>query len=264
MYREEREGGQGYYFSKIINVQGHISKEHYHDSFEIYYMKDGSCDYFIGSSSFPVTKGDVVLIPAGTIHRTIYGALPHSRYLVNFTGDYITEELRQRFFEADLIYRNADITDELEAIFAKLEAEYSTDDSFTPGMLSAYTCELLCLIFRNKNEICEQRERENRLVSLAVEYLLENYMNDVTLASVARELSVSFEHLSRIFKRETGFGFNEYLTLLRLQRAEYMLKNEPGLKISEVAYSVGFNDSNYFSYKFKQQFGCPPTGLKRK
>ena len=89
-------------------------------------------------------------------------------------------------------------------------------------------------------------------------------MNDITLSSVAHTLSVSFEHLSRIFKKETGFGFNEYLTLVRLKEAERMLRNEPGLKISEVAFGVGFNDSNYFSYNFKAHFGVSPKNMRKK
>ena len=84
-------------------------------------------------------------------------------------------------------------------------------------------------------------------------------MNDVKLSAVARLVNVSAEHLSRIFKKETAFGFNEYLTLYRLQKAEYILANEPGRAIGEIAYSCGFNDSNYFSYKFKQRYGVSPT-----
>ena len=67
---------------------------------------------------------------------------------------------------------------------------------------------------------------------------------------------------SPLFKRVTGFGFCEYLTLLRLRRAEFMLKNEPGLSISSVAYACGFNDSNYFSHKFKLAYGKSPKELK--
>ena len=72
-------------------------------------------------------------------------------------------------------------------------------------------------------------------------------------------LSVSEEHLSRTFKKEITFGFSEYITLIRLQKAENMLKNEPSRAITEVAYACGFNDSNYFSYKFKKAYGITPT-----
>ena len=76
--------------------------------------------------------------------------------------------------------------------------------------------------------------------------------------AVAKMKSVSVEHLSRTFKLCTGFGFNEYVTLLRLRHAEEMIKSNPEMTISEIAYECGFNDGNYFSYKFKKMYGIPP------
>ena len=81
---------------------------------------------------------------------------------------------------------------------------------------------------------------------------------------MSRLHAVSAEHLSRTFKKETGFGFSEYLTLVRLQKAEYMLRNEPGRSVCEIAYACGFNDSNYFSAKFKQTYGKAPSKFKNK
>ena len=76
-----------------------------------------------------------------------------------------------------------------------------------------------------------------------------------------RPLPLSFfsqEHLSRTFKKHTGFGFNEYLTLVRLQHAEQLLKGDEKMSISTIAYNCGFNDSNYFSDKFKKMYGTSP------
>jgi len=96
-------------------------------------------------------------------------------------------------------------------------------------------------------------------VSAVLNYIQHNYMNDIKLSTAAKMVSVSAEHLSRVFKQETGFGFKEYLTILRLQKAEDMLKNEPGRAVSEIAFACGFNDGNYFSYKFKEAYGISPT-----
>ena len=94
-------------------------------------------------------------------------------------------------------------------------------------------------------------------------YLKKNFTSKISLSVTAKLFSVSPEHLSRIFKKETGIGFNEFITLLRLQRAEAMLKNENGKTISEIAYATGFNDSNYFSDKFKKAYGVVPSEIKK-
>ena len=88
-------------------------------------------------------------------------------------------------------------------------------------------------------------------------------MEPVSLQAVAKHCFVSREHLSRLFKRETGFNLSEYLMIYRLQKAEALLRREPRLRISEVARRCGFSDSNYFSKAFHKVYGTSPTDVKR-
>ena len=247
-----------YYFNKRENVRGSVATEHYHSMFELYYMKEGKCNYFIEDRSYDVAAGDIILIPAGTIHRTNYGTKLHSRHLINFSEDFISADILSATMSLGYLYSNKSLSPHIDKIFDMIETEYMRNDALTIHALKTYTEQLLLLMIRSGNE--RKREADgNGIVEKAVKYIQENYMNDVKLSDVARIMNVSAEHLSRIFKKETAFGFNEYLTLYRLQRAEYILANEPGRAIGEIAYSCGFNDSNYFSYKFKQRYGISPT-----
>ena len=247
-----------YYFNKRENVKGSVATEHYHGSFELYYMKEGKCNYFIEDRAYDVVSGDIILIPAGTIHRTNYNSRTHSRNLINFAENFISPEILAAASGLGYLYSNKALSSHIDAIFALIEEEYYKKDPLSIHALRTHTEQLLLLMIRSGNE--KKREAEgNATVEKAVKYIQENYMNEVRLSAVAKLMNVSAEHLSRIFKKETGFGFNEYLTLYRLQRAEYILANEPGRAIGEIAYFCGFNDSNYFSYKFKQHYGIPPT-----
>ena len=255
--RDNRE----YYFNKSENAKGSIATEHYHSSFELYYMKEGKCNYFIADRSYDVVSGDVILIPPGTIHRTNYNTKTHSRWLINFSDEFVSGEILDAALKLGYLYSNDALATQVESIFEMIEEEYVKNDTLSVHALRKYTEQLLLMMIRSGNE--KQSEPEgNVIVEGAVRYIQENYMNEVRLSAVAKLMSVSVEHLSRIFKRETGFGFNEYLTLYRLQRAEYILVNEPGRAIGEIAYFCGFNDSNYFSYRFKQKYGIPPSKAK--
>ncbi len=251
----------GYYFSKVVGIVDHESTNHYHQAFEIYYMQDGTCNYSIDNHSYKVLPGDVILVPGGAIHRTNYGGVAHTRQLINCSYEYIPDSMLDGLESIGHLYRNSKVTAQLEELFTKIEYEYTHPDEFSEDVLKCYTTELLSLVLRNKNEL-ELVPDESNLVTKVLEYIQHNYMNDVKLSAVARLFSVSQEHLSRVFKQETGFGFKNYLINLRLQRAEDMLKNEPGRAVSEVAYACGFNDGNYFSYKFKKAFGVSPTQVK--
>ena len=247
-----------YYFNKRENVKGSVATEHYHSAFELYYMKEGKCNYFIEDRSYDVVSGDIILIPAGTIHRTNYGSELHSRHLINFREDFIAPEILSATVSLGYLYSNKSLSTHIDVIFGMIEEEYLRNDSLSIHALKAYTEQLLLLMIRSSNEK-KHETKGNAIVEKTVKYIQENYMNEVKLSAVARLVNVSLEHLSRLFKKETGFGFNEYLTLYRLQRAEYILANEPGRAIGEIAFCCGFNDSNYFSYKFKQRYGVSPT-----
>lgn len=250
-----------FYYSKVVGVIDHESTHHYHHAFEIYYMKDGICNYFIDNHAYKVVPGDVILIPGDTIHRTNYGGIAHTRYLINCSNEYIAQSVIEKIPTIGYLYRNSRIMKQLDDVFAKIEKEYAQADGLSADALKCYTSELFFLILRNENEH-ESKRDESSMVTQVLEYMQNNYMNEVKLSVVAKMVSVSAEHLSRVFKQETGFGFKEYLTILRLQKAEIMLINEPGRAVSEVAYACGFNDGNYFSYKFKEAYGVSPTKVR--
>ena len=249
---------RNYYFNKKEHIVGSVATQHYHNFFELYYMKEGKCNYFIHDRSYDVVAGDVILIPKGTIHRTNYGTKPHSRLLINFPEDFVDSEIFNEALALGCLYRNKELAPYIEAIFAKIEEEYMRNDHITPHALKIYTEQMLLLMIRNGNKKKNEKDG-NAIVEHTMRYIQENYMTDIRLSSVAKLMNVSAEHLSRIFKKETSFGFSEYITLYRLQRAEYILMNEPGRSICEIAYACGFNDSNYFSYKFKEQYGISPS-----
>ena len=247
-----------YYFSKKENIKGSVATQHHHSLYELYYMKNGKCSYFIHDRSYDLVSGDIILIPAGIVHRTNYGTEPYSRLLINFSENYVSKALLDEAFSLGYLYSNKRISNAIEDIFSLIEEEYSKNDSITPYALKAYTEQILLMMIRNANTKKHEKDG-NAIVEYAMRYIQQNYASDIKLSGVAKMINVSAEHLSRIFKKETSFGFSEYLTLYRLQRAEYILMNEPGRAICDIAYACGFNDSNYFSYRFKEQYGVSPS-----
>ena len=250
-----------FYYSKAIDRRYSESTQHYHPHYEIYFMKEGSCRYFLDDRSFDVEAGDLIFIPKGIIHRTNYTSATHSRLLINFTEDYIPEDVIGELDQSRFLYRSKEIARNVEEVFKKIEYEYNNTDRFSNSLLRCYAAGIFYLILRFPGTL-EEATTGNELIDSVVKYIKKNYMSDIKLSAVAKMKSVSAEHLSRTFKSCTGFGFNEYVTLLRLRKAEEMIRNEPDKTISEIAYECGFNDGNYFSYKFKKIYGISPIKLR--
>lgn len=253
---------EDFYFDRARNIKGNKSSSHFHDRLEIYYMKEGGCNYFIEDKSFTVRSGDLVFIPSGVIHKTNYDSPSHERWLINCFENYIPDSLKDKLLSMPRYFKRSKITEECEKIMIKIGEEYSCADEYSLDAIKGYVNNLLFILFRN-SEKQDSTATSNKLIESAVKIINQNYGGEISLYQTAESLSVSPEHLSRTFKKQTGFGFSEYLTLIRLQKAKNMLSNEPGKTVGEVAFTCGFNDSNYFSYKFTKAYGVSPRSIKK-
>lgn len=99
------------------------------------------------------------------------------------------------------------------------------------------------------------------LTSRAREFIKANYAKAITLEDVAREINVSPQYLSKLFKEETGENFIDYLTGLRIRIARTLLEGDER-SVKEICYSIGYSDPNYFSRIFKKIAGVTPTEYK--
>ena len=64
-----------FHFEYLHNTAAKTKDVHYHSVFEIYYLIEGSCWYFIDNKSYLLDSGDIAIIPSGVIHKTNYETL---------------------------------------------------------------------------------------------------------------------------------------------------------------------------------------------
>lgn len=95
------------------------------------------------------------------------------------------------------------------------------------------------------------------IVERTKEQLKANYTEELTLEGVARAQNISPQYLSKLFKEETSYTFVEFLTRLRIEKAQQLMV-EKDLSIKEICYEVGYSDPNYFSRLFRKQTGLMP------
>jgi two-component system response regulator YesN len=105
-------------------------------------------------------------------------------------------------------------------------------------------------------EIRDSRVHPN--IGRALRFMTEHFGEGLTLADVAREAGLSRFHFCRLFHHEIGVPFHEHLQVLRVHRAKVLL-GDPFLRVSEIAYAVGFNDLSHFDRTFRKMVGRSPS-----
>ena len=125
-------------------------------------------------------------------------------------------------------------------------------------LLSFFAEQLSALI----NQITlERRNAEPPLVHKAREYIAQHKSEPLTLSAVAQAAGASVFHFCKVFRKSTGLKFTDYVARTRLEHAKAQLLN-PNLRISEIAYDVGFQSLTQFNRTFKRIFGQSPTEFR--
>ncbi len=238
-----------------------LSNGHYHNMYEIYFLLEGQCRYFIENKIYDVNEGDLVLIPKRSIHKTLYDDIQTERYVINFSKHYIPPSLSipiHELFKNNIYRPSPENRKNITKIFTKIDTEYKIADDYSRLAISGCLTELFTLILRNPVEnVGQSSDKGNIPIENVTQYITLHYQEPLTLEQMAAMASLSTSYFSRLFKNITGFGFKEYLTIIRIKEAQRKLAHTD-TSICQIAYDCGFNDSNYFSSVFKQQNGISP------
>jgi AraC-like DNA-binding protein/ligand-binding sensor protein len=114
------------------------------------------------------------------------------------------------------------------------------------------------------NQIVIQRENaEPATITRAKNFIREHHAEDLSLLQVAQSAHMSPFYFCKLFKRTTGLTFTNFLSRVRIEKSKNLLIN-PRLRVSEVAYEVGFQSLTHFNRTFQKMLGQSPTQYRQK
>jgi len=111
--------------------------------------------------------------------------------------------------------------------------------------------------------IVAEQHAEPPMITRAKEFIKANQGEDISLGDVAKAVNTSTFYFCKMFKKATGLNFTDYLSRIRIEKAKNLLLN-PNLRISEIAYEVGFQSLTHFNRVFRKLVGQSPTDYRRK
>ncbi|WP_417399737.1 AraC family transcriptional regulator [Hominenteromicrobium sp.] len=245
---------------------------HAHDFLELYYFLDGSVTYYIEDQVYDLCPGDLLIIPAGKMHRPVI-ANEHAAYermvlwitpqylqgIDSPTGD-LQKNLQKVGEHGYCVPFRGDETVFVTALLKKLlyMQKNDTDPKFCAGAVELY----LWTIFRSYGVIDTTHRNETQVIPQVIRYITEHFSEPLTLEDIAAEFFVSKSYLNRHFKAYTNSTVYAYIMALRLTHARRMLRE--GIPAVEAGRECGFSDYSTFYKAFKTQTGLSPQQFKSK
>jgi two-component system response regulator YesN len=139
-----------------------------------------------------------------------------------------------------------------------------TDSEFLSGEIIDYmenSLQIAEYLYTMIGDILTGKSTENvdckKLIEDIEAYIRNNYSSEITVGELAKKYSINPDYLSTIFKQETGKNIIKYLTEIRIDNACQLLK-ETQAKVSDIAFSSGYKDRQYFNRVFKKITGMTP------
>ena len=237
-------------------------KPHFHEQYALIFLEHGQVDYSYKDKIRIMESGSMLLLNPYEVHtgKSLNGEPWQFRSL------YISQELFHQAFKEQTnqshhpAFANAQLEDQaFLRLFSRVH-EYllsEIDDALARTATLNLLKELVGLCsFESLDPSTGQRAEKAAAVKA---YLDQNYLEQVRLDELEKELGFSKYYLIRTFEAVYGLSPIRYTINLRIDEAKRLLYS--GMKYTEVAYSTGFYDQSHFIRHFKLIVGVTPKAF---
>ncbi len=246
---------------------------HNHSHYEILYIPEGERVLVAEKSKYKLDKNCIALVSPYILHRTLkstsYTNNYYKKYLINFTKDFLAKISMAldvdvfTAFQQKIILIQFD--DEKEKNFVKSTMlqmlEYNdTGNLYDEQMFRLLLCELLTFLAKKVTK--EAVYNETMITDKIIEYMENNFEEDISLESLSKQFFISKYEISRVFSKNVGISFVEYLTRIRIENSKKLLK-DTSLSITMISELTGFHSSSNFARVFKKITGISPMSYRK-
>ncbi len=241
-----------------------MTKPHSHLHYEIYFLLKGVRIYLLDGISFKVEPNSVVVVPPNLLHMTNGGDF--ERYLIKIAPKLLTDyqkEVFSLFFDKKCHKISSNTMAVLNNCFQQM---FSLEASihYEEKMLSIFSYIVFILEKDLKAQHSYAVDTKNMppVIFRIIEYINENYTNNISLKTVAEHFNYSVPYIRKAFQKHTGSSLYNYILQTRIKKAKQLLSTTT-YSIERVAELSGFSSANYFSLIFKQKENVSPLAYKK-
>ncbi|MGL6174957.1 MAG: AraC family transcriptional regulator [Cellulosilyticaceae bacterium] len=255
-----------FYEHKSLAIQGMLSYSlafptHLHHHVELVYMLEGSSKAFVESQSYDLHAGDIFITFPNQIHQ--YQKVDEEKSIVLIFPPDICPEYKTIFMgylpHSPLIKSNS-TSKNLLSFFENIITQNDCPSSHSKLILKGYFLILLGKLFEMLDLQPVTSERTDILKEILI-YCSHHYMNDLKLQDLERDLHISRYRISHLLNQKLHISFNDYINMLRISYACNIILSDD-IKITSIAYLVGFNNPRSFNRAFLKYTGLTPRDYR--
>ena len=248
---------------------------HWHDEFEIIYVRSGFLTVSISGESYIGKTGEAFVVSPGNLHLMgsqsgtvdYYTFLFPLKYISFRTDDMLDEKLLEPLNSGHLMIcpRVKDTAKELcEQLIEIYEAKKDESESKittqvrTKIILLQFILEMWKKGFVIENDTSGRNTVEKEMVS----YIQQNFTGKISLREFGEQFHLSEKYISRYFKEHFHITLSQYVTYLRLEHAKQLLQ-DTDIPVTDVAMQSGYQNVSYFIRSFQKAYAVSPLKYRK-
>ena len=251
-----KDGNISFLFSSIKHTDVECLM-HIHMTMEIVIVTSGELNMTINGNEYTIPAGYGAFIPPLEPH-TFHSPQANTCHVLMFSdeiADYFSKFTKEHYFNRHIFSVSSASTELVNRILP--------NETNTVEWISAIA--VLAPLFYDITCGCKFSKRKTLFDETAYkifEYVNKHFRNELTLDTVGSAVGVHPVTVSKIFTKQTGYGFSYYLQYARCSYAAKLIKIKK-LTLSEIAYESGFGCIRSFNRAFLNVYGITPTEYKK-
>jgi AraC-like DNA-binding protein len=229
------------------------------DEYQLLYISKGK-GTFVSETSSPqqIEEGNMFLLFPGEWHNYLPDKqIGWDEYWIGFNGKDIDSRVKNGFFNKQKPVYKVGINNEIVELYEQAIKIAIDQKTGFQQILAGVVSHLLGLAFSlDKNQFLENLHVTNQINKAKI-IIVENIFTGIKAEEIAEKINMSYSWFRRIFKDYTGFAPAQYIQELKIQKGKELLTNS-SLSVKEIAFKMGFDNSEYFFTAFKKKTGMTP------
>lgn len=250
------------YNGTFLNNKSSYLSAHWHNEYEIDLIIEGEIDIKVNNNIINLKENNCLFINSNSLH-SLKKKKEHSKFIaVVFNPNLIyglNDSIIKTYIDEITTSHFVLLEEEIELVKEIIKI-YQSNIEFMELLIQSRLANLFYNIILKYDY--RKVDNKNSHVINILDYIYNNYQNKITIDDISKNIGLCRTQITSLFKKHLSITISDFIINYRIEKAISLLHSDR-LNITQIAQSVGFNSSAYFTQIFKKIYKMTPLDFKR-